>query len=693
MELVEFVASRRGKRLLKFKGYTYYAKHIGIKTLWRCSTHHSYGCKAFVSTLGDEVLQFSEFHDHDLKYMEFVQSRRGNVLMKLKGYTYFRKQIGFRTRWKCSTHHSYGCKAYVTTVGVQFVRSRRGNVLLKLGGYTYFPKRRGLKTRWQCSTHHSLRCKAYVMTVGDDVIDACHVHDHSLIAVEFVTSRRGNKLLKINDYTYFASNVGHRVRWKCSTHHSLGCKAFVTTVGDNIVHAYDMHSHPIRISYKAIPTRSGKYLLMIDGFTFSQMRNTLNYYCSKKDSGCKARVKLTSDGKISLNQMSCLSTHTHPPPKYYRGALMIVLQGYKFLRQCGTGQKTRWWCGTHNNRGCRAVIHTIGSAVVKSDVHNVRTLPKQNSSRRIHVQHPLQKKCSKSPLALLHASTYQLFTVKVKRNDDVFFQIFINLIRFSFESLTIPLITKIFIVVHFMMSTLILIIEKRAVFHELFKFTPKNIIKFLSDNRIWKKENSHIEPAFMKSSYGGRLLVASGYKYSFHKRSGVKIRWRCATHHRRQCKAYAHSSLIGDEILKSLRGADMIAYKGYSFLKHRTSGAKVRWWCRRVQGGCKACIYTFDTIIVRINDDHNHQPEEKSANVFHVEDRRSGDETARLLVHQTFRVLLPCEVALCREPSQTVPRYRHARQNLPSFRISKANGVEKIEVNNYKYSFHKMTPS
>ncbi|CAF4819782.1 unnamed protein product [Pieris macdunnoughi] len=54
-----------------------------------------------------------------------------------------------------------------------------------------------------------------------------------------------------------------------------------------------------------------------------------------------------------------------------RGARMIFFQGYKFLRQCESGQKTRWWCGTHNSRGCRANIHTIGASIVKfKNVHN-----------------------------------------------------------------------------------------------------------------------------------------------------------------------------------------------------------------------------------------------------------------------------------------------------------------------------------
>ncbi|CAH2040250.1 unnamed protein product, partial [Iphiclides podalirius] len=51
---------------------------------------------------------------------------------------------------------------------------------------------------------------------------------------------------------------------------------------------------------------------MMDGYTYSQNANSHNYYCSKKDSGCKARIKLAKDGRI--NQALC--THFHERPRY-----------------------------------------------------------------------------------------------------------------------------------------------------------------------------------------------------------------------------------------------------------------------------------------------------------------------------------------------------------------------------------------
>ncbi|KAL0831861.1 hypothetical protein ABMA28_001391 [Loxostege sticticalis] len=65
--------------------------------------------------------------------------------------------------------------------------------------------------------------------------------------------------------------------------------------------------------YSFIPTPRGKHLLIMRGYTYSQMKLTNNYYCSKKQSGnCKARVRLDESGNI----VSANYDHTHPPPTY-----------------------------------------------------------------------------------------------------------------------------------------------------------------------------------------------------------------------------------------------------------------------------------------------------------------------------------------------------------------------------------------
>ncbi|XP_041968344.1 uncharacterized protein LOC121725426 [Aricia agestis] len=62
-----------------------------------------------------------------------------------------------------------------------------------------------------------------------------------------------------------------------------------------------------------IPTKSGKkFLLMLDGYTYSQINYSPHWFCSSKMAGCGARVRRVSDGQV----MRVNTNHTHPPPKY-----------------------------------------------------------------------------------------------------------------------------------------------------------------------------------------------------------------------------------------------------------------------------------------------------------------------------------------------------------------------------------------
>lgn len=53
-------------------------------------------------------------------------------------------------------------------------------------------------------------------------------------------------------------------------------------------------------------------MMMLAGYTFARMTSTL-YYCSKKNKGCKAKVKLGKDMRVS-NPTEII--HDHDPPKY-----------------------------------------------------------------------------------------------------------------------------------------------------------------------------------------------------------------------------------------------------------------------------------------------------------------------------------------------------------------------------------------
>ncbi|XP_047504480.1 protein tramtrack, beta isoform isoform X3 [Pieris napi] len=61
-----------------------------------------------------------------------------------------------------------------------------------------------------------------------------------------------------------------------------------------------------------IPTEKGKYILVLKGFTYSQVGGRF-FYCSSKHMGCRARVRLIS-GKLVASS----DAHNHAPPSHAR---------------------------------------------------------------------------------------------------------------------------------------------------------------------------------------------------------------------------------------------------------------------------------------------------------------------------------------------------------------------------------------
>lgn len=59
-----------------------------------------------------------------------------------------------------------------------------------------------------------------------------------------------------------------------------------------------------------IPTKRGKNLLMIDGYTYSQINHSVRWVCSStKARQCGARLRYEKDGTIIFVQ----TEHNHPP--------------------------------------------------------------------------------------------------------------------------------------------------------------------------------------------------------------------------------------------------------------------------------------------------------------------------------------------------------------------------------------------
>lgn len=88
---------------------------------------------------------------------------------------------------------------------------------------------------------------------------------------------------------------------------------------------------------------------------------------------------------------------------------------------------------------------------------------------------------------------------------------------------------------------------------------------------------------------------------------------------------YSHYLFIEPFFIETKGGGRVMVYHGYKFNRHRRTGPKTRWFCNKHHHlGCRAALYTIDDIIVRVNDKHNHRctriwvfPFERLQHLFH----------------------------------------------------------------------------
>ncbi|CAH2040274.1 unnamed protein product, partial [Iphiclides podalirius] len=128
---------------------------------------------------------------------------------------------------------------------VEFVMSKKGRSLVKLKGYTYYSARRtGPKVQWRCSTNHRSNCNAVLYTVDNKIVTIKKRHNHAPLETEYITSQKGRPLIRLNGFTYCSTRAkGPKVRWRCSTHYPQGCRAAIVTVEDEILTINQDHTH------------------------------------------------------------------------------------------------------------------------------------------------------------------------------------------------------------------------------------------------------------------------------------------------------------------------------------------------------------------------------------------------------------------------------------------------------------------
>ncbi|KOB67456.1 Modifier of mdg4 [Operophtera brumata] len=389
----EFIPSGNRKYLLMMNKYTYYQKK---KTgNYYCSKNSS-GCKAKVKLdSSGAVVKADQSHNHEPP--RYMKTSKGMYKLSNK---------------------------YLCSYDYEFIPSGKGKHLLMMNKYTYSQQNK--TGNYYCSKNSS-GCKAKVkLDSSGAVVKADQSHNHepprymktskgmyirilnkTFSDYEFIPSGKGKHLLMMNKYTY--SQQHKTGNFYCSKS-SCGCKAKVKLDSSGaVVKADQSHNHePPRYmktlkgmknfkfftqffsDYEFIPTSKGKYLLMMNNYTYCQRANTGNYYCSKHGIGCKGKVKLDSNGKV----LKADQIHNHEPPKYLKtadgkyirisgrifdfeqnfldygfiptgkGKHLLMMDKYTYYQQNKTGH---YYC-SKKSCGCKAKVKLNSSgAVVKAD--------------------------------------------------------------------------------------------------------------------------------------------------------------------------------------------------------------------------------------------------------------------------------------------------------------------------------------
>ncbi|KAL0831874.1 hypothetical protein ABMA28_001404 [Loxostege sticticalis] len=205
-------------------------------------------------------------------------------------------------------------------------------------------------------------------------------------------SQRGKDLLIVGNYTFAQKN---KHNWSCSNNK---CKAKLKLDDQNhISHIYNEHNHvprkfvvtpdgnyvrdwsrvglqPENKTYEIMTSSRGSEMILFQGHTFSKAYkctkgSSYAWRCSKKDTKCKAMVKLNDDGELTI----CNSEHTHQMrdrPKIKN--ITFEEETDKTYEMVTTGKggelllvsKFQWVCSTKNPL-CRAKLKMVDGVIFK----------------------------------------------------------------------------------------------------------------------------------------------------------------------------------------------------------------------------------------------------------------------------------------------------------------------------------------
>ncbi|KPI99414.1 hypothetical protein RR46_03779 [Papilio xuthus] len=238
------------------------------------------------------------------------------------------------------------------------------------------------KRRWKCARG----CAARIHTVGKRLVFSDLRH-----RLQVVYNNKGYPKLTLNGYYYRPHNAYRnqpKVLWYCAARNKYQCPARLRTINRSAPAIY-------------VPSRTGKFLLLHDGYTFYlknlQAHGRKQWYCSSRDmAGCRADV-ITAPSNTARYVMTG------------RGGRLLYYDGNTFFinsRKRQDKARLLWYCSSRKSRNCPASILTLNDRVLgQAPIH---THPPK---RRVYRSVRVAAKRGLSPVAVAHSSQEIRYTV------------------------------------------------------------------------------------------------------------------------------------------------------------------------------------------------------------------------------------------------------------------------------------------
>ncbi|OWR46264.1 hypothetical protein KGM_208265 [Danaus plexippus plexippus] len=133
------------------------------------------------------------------------------------------------------------------------------------------------------------------------------------------------------------------------------------------------------------------------------------------------------------------------------------------------------------------------------------------------------------------------------------------------------------------------------------------------NNVLTKEDSLMYSPIFTTSSRGATILVHEGFKFRKHRTAGAKTRWWCGDV-LKGCRAFIVT--VNDVILRyrptfftSKIGARIMKLRGYWYTRHSVCSSRVKWLCAESRHKqCHAIVVTIGCMTVDRQNKHTHPP-------------------------------------------------------------------------------------